>query len=131
MKSLSLFLVVLGLAGTVAFADETNTNAVVGPLKLTAAEARDHIGTNAVVTGKVAEIHKGASTVNLNFGNAFPKQLFTAVIFSRNTNQFPDLDKMKDKTVEVTGKIVDYKDKPEIVVTSTNQLKVVEKEERK
>ncbi|HSU56177.1 MAG TPA: hypothetical protein VLT36_19115, partial [Candidatus Dormibacteraeota bacterium] len=99
----------------IAFSQESQTNALI---KLTAAEAKDHIGTNAVVTGTVAEIYKGPRTVNLNFDKPFPKHTFSAVIFSDKTNLFPELDKLKDKTVEVTGKILDYRNRAEIVLSS-------------
>jgi DNA/RNA endonuclease YhcR with UshA esterase domain len=54
--------------------------------------------------------------------------VFTAVVFSSNTNRFPDLEKLQGKTVEVTGKITEYRARPQIVLLSTNQLKVIEKE---
>jgi DNA/RNA endonuclease YhcR with UshA esterase domain len=48
------------------------------------------------------------------------------IIFARATNQFGDLKKLEGKQVEVQGKIEDYKDKLQIILNSTNQLKVVE-----
>ena len=104
---------------------ETNggTNA---PLKIPAAEAKNHIDVKASVTGKVAEVNVAERLVRLNFENPFPKQVFTAVIFAANTNLFPQIEKLKDRTVEVTGKIADYRGRPEVILTSTNQLRVVE-----
>ena len=110
-------------------AEQPATNAAPAALlTLTAAEAKDHIGTNAIVTGTVVEVYKGSRTVNLNFDKPFPKQPFSAVIFSERTNLFPDVDKLQGKTVELTGKISEYRERPQIVITSTNQLKVIEKE---
>jgi DNA/RNA endonuclease YhcR with UshA esterase domain len=110
-------------------AEQPATNATpAAPLTVTAAEAKDHIGTNAVVTGTIVEVYKGSRTVNLNFEKAYPKQPFSAVIFSERTNLFPEVDKLQGKTVELTGKISEYHDRPQIVITSTNQLKVIEKE---
>src|SRR5882762_376913 len=107
-------------------AEEPTTNAA--PLTISAAEAKDHIGTNAIVTGTIVEVYKGARTVNLNLDKPFPKQPFSAVIFSEKTNLFPEVGNLKGKSVEITGKITEYRDRPQIVLTSTNQLKVIEKE---
>jgi len=122
--ALSVFLALSGFS--MRGAEEPTTNAA--PLTISAAEAKDHIGTNAIVTGTIVEVYKGARTVNLNLDKPFPKQPFSAVIFSEKTNLFPEVGNLKGKSVEITGKITEYRDRPQIVLTSTNQLKVIEKE---
>jgi DNA/RNA endonuclease YhcR with UshA esterase domain len=47
------------------------------------------------------------------------------VIFAANTNQF-ELQSLTGKEVEITGRVTEFKGKPQIVLTSSNQLKVVE-----
>src|SRR5215468_284135 len=96
------------------------------PIRISASEAKEHIGAEAVVKGKIAEVNVGERITRLNFEEAYPKTPFTAVIFPRSTNQFPEIEKLKSKTVEVSGKIVAYRERPQVVLTSTNQLKVVE-----
>jgi len=103
---------------------EAKTNA---PVKIPASEAKANIGTNAIVTGKIAEVNKTERLVRLNFENPFPKQTFTAVIFADKMSLFPEVEKLKDKTVEVSGKIVAYRERPQIVLTNASQLKVAEK----
>jgi DNA/RNA endonuclease YhcR with UshA esterase domain len=126
MKRISALAFVLAALAQRAFsAEEPATNA---PLRLTAVEAKDHIGTNAIVSGTVVEVYKGARTVNLNFEKPFPKQPFSAVIFAEKTNLFPDVEKLKGKSVECIGKITEYRDRPQIVLAKTNQLTVIEKE---
>jgi len=125
MKHIALGLIFAALAGTALSAEESTTNE---PIRLTAAEAKDHIGTNAIVTGTIIEVHKGSRTVNLNFDKPFPNQPFSAVIFSEKTNLFPEVDKLKGKSVECSGKITEYRDRPQIVINNTNQLRVIEKE---
>ena len=125
MKKFAAIVTLLGLLCTAAPAQEATTNS---PVKIQAADAKANIGTNAIVTGKIVEVNIAEKLVRLNFEKPFPKQLFTAVIFGDKTNLFPDLDKLKDKAVEVSGKIIAYRDRPQIVLTSTNQLKVLEKE---
>jgi len=95
--------------------------------KIPATQAKNHIGSEKIVTGRIVEVNKAEKLVRLNFEKPFPKQSFTAVIFAGKTNLFPDIEKLKDKSVEVSGKITDYNDRPQIVLLSTNQLKIVEK----
>lgn len=97
------------------------------PIKIAATDAKDHVGANALVTGTIAEVYKKSGPYRLNFEQPFPKNVFTAVIFARNTNDFPEIDKLKGKKVQVSGKIADYRGHPEIVVSSTNQIKLMEK----
>ncbi len=77
--------------------------------KLTAAEAKDHIGERATVCGKVASTHfagrsKGQPTF-LNLDEPYPKQIFTIVIWGSDRAKFGDPEsKYKEQTVCVTGK---------------------------
>jgi DNA/RNA endonuclease YhcR with UshA esterase domain len=96
--------------------------------KIGAAEARKHYDQTLVVTGKIAQVTFRPSIVFLNLDEAFPNSPFAAVVFSRATNQFGDLSKLKGKDVEITGKIKEYRNKPEIVLESTNQLMIVGKQ---
>ena len=104
-------------------ADPTNG---VAPKKISAREADKHFDETLTVTGKVAQVTIREKVVFLNLDQPHPNSPFTGVIFAANTNQFGDLTKLKDKSVEITGKIKNYNDAPEIVLDSTNQLKVVE-----
>jgi len=105
-------------------ADDAKTNS---PVRVTASEAKSNIGTNAIVTGKIAEVNKNERIIRLNFDEPYPKNTFTAVIFPDHMNLFPDVEKLQNKTVEVSGKIAAYRERPQIVLNSTNQLKVIEK----
>jgi DNA/RNA endonuclease YhcR with UshA esterase domain len=128
MKQVAILVAVLTLIGTAIRAEDAQTNA---PLKIPAADAKNHIGTNGIVMGKIADVNRAERLVRLNFGQPFPKQTFTAVIFSAHTNQFPEVEKLKGQVVEVSGKLVEYRGRPQIILTSTNQLKVVEEGENK
>lgn len=124
MKKLATLMPLLFWLCAPALAEEAKTNS---PLVIQASDAKEHIGTNAIVTGKIVEVNKVEKLVRLNFDKPFPRQPFTAVIFATRTNLFPDLDHLKGKSVEVSGKIADYHGRPQIVLDGTNQLKVVEK----
>jgi DNA/RNA endonuclease YhcR with UshA esterase domain len=129
MKQLIGLAVLCTFCGLKALAADAKTNGPAKsaePIKIKAEEAKKHIGEQAVVSGTVAEVNSTASLVRLNFEKPYPDTVFTAVIFSRNTNAFPEVTKLKGKTVEISGKVQDYRGHPEIVVNSTNQVNVVE-----
>ena len=123
MRSIFIFLTLITLWPAQLFSEETKTNA---PATIPASQAKEYIGSDKTVTGTIAEVNQAEKLVRLNFDKPFPAQTFTAVIFSANTNLFSDLPKLKGKRVEITGKIVEYRDRPQIVLTSRNQLKVIE-----
>jgi DNA/RNA endonuclease YhcR with UshA esterase domain len=118
---LVLVRLLFGVAAIAGAADETKTNAVP---EVKAASAKENVGKEALVSGTVVEISKAQGLVRLNFEKAFPNQSFTAVIFARNTNAFGDLENLKGKKVEVSGKITEYRGRAQIIMTSTNQLRV-------
>ena len=110
-------------------AQESRTNAPASefPIKISATEAKTHTGAEAIVTGKVAEVNQNDRILRFNFEKPYPDNAFTAVVFSANTNQFEHPERFSGKTVEVHGTIKDYHGHPEIIVTKSNQLQVVEK----
>jgi DNA/RNA endonuclease YhcR with UshA esterase domain len=128
-KCLILGVALLLFAGA-ARAQETKTNHSNLVVSVKSSEAKEYVGSQAVVKGTIAEVSKTEKIVRLNFDMPYPKQTFTAIIFSDKTNLFPEMETLKGKPVEVRGKIVEYKDRPQIVVTSTNQLKIVEAQEK-
>ena len=106
------------------FGQESKTNSPSKPIPAT--EAKDHVNAQAIVSGKVVELYRTEKLVRINLEKPFPNQPFTVVIFSNKTNLFPDLDNLKGKSIEVSGKITEYRDQPQIVLLSTNQLNIVE-----
>ena len=130
MKKLFAFLMLPFLLGPHLMADETKTNAPTAaepPIKISATEAKAHPGAEAIVTGKVAEVNQNDRILRFNFEKPYPNNAFTAVVFSANTNQFEHPQAFTGKTVEAHGTIKDYHGHPEIVMTKSNQLQVVEK----
>ena len=96
---------------------------------LTAAEAKDHLGSQATVCGKVmsprfATATRGQPTF-LNLDKAYPDQDFTVVIWGADRAKFgqPEVT-YRDKTICVTGKIQPYQGKAEIVVTDPKQIEL-------
>ena len=65
------------------------------------------------------------SIVFINLDQAGPQSPFTAVIFESNLSGFGDVQSLQGKNVEISGFITEYHKKPEIVLDSASQLKVV------
>jgi hypothetical protein len=122
-----ILVAVLGSLLAASAQDAGNTNPV--PIRVSALEAKKHYNVQAIVSGKVAEVNVAERLVRLNFERAYPSNAFTVVIFSDKTNLFPNVRELKNKTVEVTGRIAEYRGHPEIILTDTNQLKVIEKDQ--
>ncbi len=96
----------------------------------TAAEAVHHFGTYAAVTGIVTEVHEGAGAAAespsfLDFGAPYPAESLTGVVFARDLSRFPDLAGLAGRTVQVTGRIERYKGRAEIILSSPEQLRVM------
>jgi DNA/RNA endonuclease YhcR with UshA esterase domain len=123
MKVLAVASCIVGLLSSEVCRGEAQTNP---PATIPASEAKKYIGEQKTVTGKVAEVNKAEKLVRLNFDKPFPRQSFTVVIFGATTNQFSELDALQGKVIEVTGKIAEYRERAQIVLTSTNQLRVIQ-----
>jgi len=97
--------------------------------RLTAAEAKDHIGEQATVCGKVASTRYVATTRGkptfLNLDKPYPSQVFTVLIWGANREKFGNPEeKYRDKQICVTGKITEYRKAPEIVVSDLQSIDV-------
>ena len=100
-------------------------SAVAAPLS--PEDAAGHIGETATVCGVVAsakyEANAKSQPTLLDLGKAYPNSVFTAVVYGENRAKFgtPETS-LRDKRICVTGKISDYRGKPEIVLTEPSQL---------
>jgi DNA/RNA endonuclease YhcR with UshA esterase domain len=93
---------------------------------ITAAEAKNHIDKDVTVEGVVSEVHHAASgrAIFIEIGGRYPSNPFSAVIFKDHFNKFPTSDSLAGKTVDVTGRIKDYRGRAEIILDDPEQLKV-------
>jgi hypothetical protein len=104
-----------------AFTTAAQTN------KITAAEAKDHVGETRTVCGKVVSTHYATSSKGqptfLNLDEPYPKEVFTILIWGSDRAKFgaPET-RYKDATVCVTGKITSFRGKPEIISTDPKQI---------
>jgi hypothetical protein len=95
-------------------------------VSLKAKQTAKYIGKNAVVSGYIADVYKNEKVAYLNFDGKFPKNSCAAVIFKDDFGKFGDLNRFKNKNVEVSGIISEYNGKPQIILKSTSQLKVTD-----
>jgi hypothetical protein len=97
--------------------------------KLTAEEAKDHIGEQATVCGKVASTRyattsRGKPTF-LNLDKPYPSPVFTVLIWGENREKFGNPEeKYRDKQICVTGKITEYRGAPEIVLADPQNAEI-------
>lgn len=118
MKKLCIF-VVLILAGMFKTWAQTT---------IPAKEAAKHIGETVTVTDKLfgGKLIANSNMTLLDIGGYNPNQALTIMIPGASRSKFkgaPEVD-FKGKTISVTGKLMDYKGKPEIIVEDPAQLKL-------
>ena len=94
--------------------------------KIEAKEAAKHMNETVMVFDKIAggKYFENSQTTLLDVGAAHPNELFTIVIKGDDRKKFaaaPETD-LLNKRVCITGKIIEYKGKPEIIVTEAAQL---------
>lgn len=88
---------------------------------------KSYVGKDVTVKGVVTQvtISKGGN-VFFNMDGKYPNNKFTAVIFKKDLERFGDVKSWEGKTVEVTGKIEDYKGQLEIIIKEPGQIKKTE-----
>jgi DNA/RNA endonuclease YhcR with UshA esterase domain len=88
------------------------------------ADAKTHVGQTVTVEGAVSDVNTVRTGVTfIDLGGKFPDNAFTAVILSDDAGKFPNVAALNGKTVEITGKVVLYKGKPQVVLNDAAQIK--------
>lgn len=87
-------------------------------------QAGKYIGKNATISGYVADVYKNEKVAYLNFDAKFPKNTVSAVIFKDDFTKFGDLNRFKNKNVEINGVISEYNGKPQVILKKTSQVKI-------
>jgi hypothetical protein len=105
------------------------THPALAQKRMSASEAKDHVGELATVCGDVASTHYAPSTKGqptfLNLDKPYPNPVFTILIWGSNRSKFgtPE-NEFKGKRVCATGKITEYRGAPEIVAIDPTQIKL-------
>jgi hypothetical protein len=111
-------------AWTLAWAANVSAQTNVPP-RIPAAAATNYLNQEVIVTDRVSQVTIRPTIVFLNLNQRYPDSPLTCVIRGSDTNNFFDLRNYQDKDVEVSGRITNYLGKPEIVLTTTNQIKIL------
>lgn len=106
------------LTGNVA--PSVKQNAPENTKTINVTDAASHYGEQVTVTAKVYGTKDFGSMVLVNLGAAYPNSPLTIVLRGDAKSLGNDLE---GKTVTVTGKVEQYKSKPEIVVTNKDSIK--------
>ena len=102
-------------------------SASADPSKIGTQHAKEYYGQEMIVTGTVAQVSIRPGIVFLNMDKPYPRSPFALVIFPANTNRFGDLKALKGASVEAEGKIINYHNRPEMVLEKSSQLTVIGK----
>jgi len=110
-----------GSADSTDFSSSSNENPV-GDGEYDYAEAKDHIGEEAVVTGKVVSVFTSkTNTTFLNYCSDFKKCPFSVVIFASDKEKFGDVKKLVGER-KIKGLIKSYQGKAEIILEEKEQM---------
>ncbi len=96
--------------------------------KIEAKDAAKHVNETVMVCDKIVDgkYFDNSKTTLLNVGAPHPNELLTVVIKGDDRKKFTGDPEtiFLNKKVCITGKIIDYKGKPEIIVTEASQLNI-------
>lgn len=89
-------------------------------------QTASHVGQTVTVEGSVSEVHtaRSGSATFIDMGGSYPNNAFTGVIFAQDMATVGDVSGLAGKTVDINGEVRLYHDKPEILVTSREQITV-------
>jgi hypothetical protein len=100
---------------------------VAGQTTIAAKDAATHLNENVIVCDEIygGKYLSGADITLLDVGGSHPNEQLTLVIKGDDRKKFktPPEEAFKEKKVCITGQIVDYKGKPEIIITDPAQIK--------
>ena len=112
-----------------------NLSIIVNAQKsITLDEVGKHIGDSVKVCGQVYDTYYDSRAENtptfLNIGAKYPNQLLTIVIWSEVRKQldFKPEEFYKEKQICIVGKITEFQKKPQIVISTINQIIIERKE---
>ena len=92
---------------------------------ITSKDAKNFIGETKIVKGPVAGVFvSNKGTVLINFDEDHPNSTFVGVIRVSSNLDYSNIK--KGVILTISGKIEDYKGKPEIIITDQSQIIKVE-----
>jgi len=102
-----------------------------GKGKLNSLQAKDFVGKDACVCGKVVstKFNENGKTnpTYINLDKKYPDQVFTLMIFGQDRQNFsykPE-EFLQGKTICIKGKITEYKGSPQIIANKEKQIEIL------
>ena len=87
-----------------------------------ASDASKYIGKYRKVCGQVVQIKEFSKGIYLNFGNNYPRQNLTAVVWSSDISNFGNLNQYVGNSICISGEITSYRGTPQIELSSLEQV---------
>ncbi len=101
-----------------------------GQTTISAKDAAKHLNEKATVCDEIVggKYLSNSDITLLDVGEAHPNELLTVVIKGDDRKKFKTApeDAFKGKKVCITGQIIEYKGKPEIIITNPEQIVIKE-----
>lgn len=97
-----------------------------GQSKISIDSVTKHYGEKVTVCSKVYGTKALEKVTFINLGAAYPNSLLTVVIFTKDKDKFKSAPEAmySEKSICVTGELKEYNGKPEIVVSSPDQIAI-------
>ena len=93
--------------------------------EISAIEATNYMDQEVIVTDKVAQVALRATVALLNLNQKYPESPLTCVVRNQDTNKFPSIEGYFGKRVEISGRIINYQGRPEIILNLPEQIKIL------
>jgi hypothetical protein len=91
--------------------------------RIPASEAVNHLGEEVTIEGRVITVGRSkAGYIFLNFGAAYPNQVFNGVVLDPSIAGLQHLERVTGKRVRLHGVIGLYLGKPEIIIEDPKQI---------
>jgi micrococcal nuclease len=94
--------------------------------KIDVNDAAKHMNETVTVCAKVYGVKELDKVTLINLGAKYPASPLTIAVFEKDRPAFANLGALNGKDVCVTGKIIDYNGKPEIIITKAEELTITE-----
>jgi hypothetical protein len=86
-------------------------------------EARQHVGEDRCITGKVLRVkHMSRGVTLFDFCQDSMVCPFTVVVFARDLKRIGDVRTLQDRVIEIHGPVKEYDGRAEIVLQQSRQL---------
>ena len=103
--------------------------AIFAQTKIKLDKVSKHINDSVIVCGTVADVryfeNSDRQPTFLNIGAKYPNQAITIVIWGETRKLFSGkIEDLLNKTICITGRIIVFKERPEIVIENVEQIQI-------